>query len=347
MPLFMDRHNLTGATPAQMAEAHTCDLALQDDYRVRFITYWHHEGSATGFCLVEAPSAEVAQQVHHAAHGNVAAQVIEVDWQSVEAFLGPVHEPADGDPWEDFPSRTILCVRIEQPDEVGSGHDSMVAFSRAGRLIDREAVSRGGRSVPGAPAGVFGCFASALAAVECSLALQESLVPLASLYERSPMRMRIGISVGEPVEGLFGLFGAAVQIASGLCERALPGQVLVTADVVDLCQGRPMAFTPLGPLSVEGIERSVSAYRLEGRLSSSPSLRKEAPAHDMGATVLSPREAEVLRLIADGKTNREIAAELWLSTSTVATHVRNIFVKANVDNRAEATAFAYRNRVIV
>jgi DNA-binding NarL/FixJ family response regulator len=52
---------------------------------------------------------------------------------------------------------------------------------------------------------------------------------------------------------------------------------------------------------------------------------------------------EVLRLVAQGKTNREIAAALVLSEKTVARHMTNIFNKILVENRAGATAFALRH----
>ena len=52
---------------------------------------------------------------------------------------------------------------------------------------------------------------------------------------------------------------------------------------------------------------------------------------------------EVLRLVAAGKTDRGIAEELFLSTRTVTTHVRNILNKTNAANRAEAAAYALRN----
>lgn len=55
---------------------------------------------------------------------------------------------------------------------------------------------------------------------------------------------------------------------------------------------------------------------------------------------LSPREAEVLRLVAGGRTNREIASALTLSEHTVARHLQNIFAKLGVSSRAAATAFA-------
>ncbi len=57
---------------------------------------------------------------------------------------------------------------------------------------------------------------------------------------------------------------------------------------------------------------------------------------------LSKREVEVLRLLGYGLTNAEIAARLYISTKTVASHVGNLFAKLNVRNRAEAATFAQR-----
>jgi len=58
---------------------------------------------------------------------------------------------------------------------------------------------------------------------------------------------------------------------------------------------------------------------------------------------LSRREVEVLRLLGEGLTNAEIAARLYISTKTVATHVGNLFAKLQLRNRAEAAAFANRH----
>jgi DNA-binding CsgD family transcriptional regulator len=58
---------------------------------------------------------------------------------------------------------------------------------------------------------------------------------------------------------------------------------------------------------------------------------------------LTAREAEVLRLVASGKTNRDIAVELVISEHTVARHVQNIFGKLNVSSRSAATAFAFES----
>jgi ATP/maltotriose-dependent transcriptional regulator MalT len=61
---------------------------------------------------------------------------------------------------------------------------------------------------------------------------------------------------------------------------------------------------------------------------------------------LSRREREVLVLVAAGKTNRAIAAELFISEKTVARHVSNIFTKLRLSSRAEATAYAFRHGLV-
>ncbi|MET0788892.1 MAG: helix-turn-helix transcriptional regulator [Cellulomonas sp.] len=61
---------------------------------------------------------------------------------------------------------------------------------------------------------------------------------------------------------------------------------------------------------------------------------------------LSPREVEVLRLVARGLTNRAVATSLTLSERTVARHVSNIFVKLDVQSRSAATAWAYDHGIV-
>ena len=61
---------------------------------------------------------------------------------------------------------------------------------------------------------------------------------------------------------------------------------------------------------------------------------------------LSERELEVLRLVAAGKTNREIASALVVSQHTVARHVQNIFGKLGVSSRTAATAFAFEHELV-
>ncbi|MGE5829610.1 MAG: LuxR C-terminal-related transcriptional regulator [Micromonosporaceae bacterium] len=68
----------------------------------------------------------------------------------------------------------------------------------------------------------------------------------------------------------------------------------------------------------------------------------DEPRHDHG---LTPRELEVLVLVAKGKTNRQIADDLFISEKTVASHLNHIFAKLGVPSRAAATAYAYENEL--
>jgi DNA-binding NarL/FixJ family response regulator len=70
------------------------------------------------------------------------------------------------------------------------------------------------------------------------------------------------------------------------------------------------------------------------------------PSRERYPAGLSRREVEVLRLIAAGKGNREIAERLFVSPNTVANHVRSILTKTNAANRTEAAAFALKNALV-
>jgi DNA-binding NarL/FixJ family response regulator len=61
---------------------------------------------------------------------------------------------------------------------------------------------------------------------------------------------------------------------------------------------------------------------------------------------LTRRELQVLRLVATGKTNKAIAAEMFLSERTVDRHVSNLFGKLDVASRAAATTFAHKHKLI-
>jgi DNA-binding CsgD family transcriptional regulator/cell division septum initiation protein DivIVA len=93
-----------------------------------------------------------------------------------------------------------------------------------------------------------------------------------------------------------------------------------------------------------------AARQVFERLSAGPDLaRLEAltgPARVRAGSGLTAREVEVLQLVATGRTNRVIAAELFLSEKTVARHLSNIFTKLGVSSRAAATAYAYRHDLV-
>lgn len=79
MPVYMDRHYIEGATQHAVADAHQKDLALQDKYKIKFLTYWFDEARCTAFCLIESPNRNTIEQAHNEAHGSVPNEVLEVD----------------------------------------------------------------------------------------------------------------------------------------------------------------------------------------------------------------------------------------------------------------------------
>ncbi|WP_017933781.1 DUF4242 domain-containing protein [Nocardioides sp. Iso805N] len=78
MPLYMDVHHVGEVSLDDVAKAHAADLATQDEYNVNYMSYWVDEANGTIFCLVNAPDADAATEVHRKAHGLVADEIHEV-----------------------------------------------------------------------------------------------------------------------------------------------------------------------------------------------------------------------------------------------------------------------------
>jgi len=87
-----------------------------------------------------------------------------------------------------------------------------------------------------------------------------------------------------------------------------------------------------------------AAREVFSQLEAAPELDRIAASRDTHGLTL--RELEVLRLVAAGRSNREIAAALVISEHTVARHLQNIFAKLNVPSRTAATAFAFAHDLL-
>jgi DNA-binding NarL/FixJ family response regulator len=78
-------------------------------------------------------------------------------------------------------------------------------------------------------------------------------------------------------------------------------------------------------------------------------LRSQGKSEDAAETIraeLSDREIEVLKLIANGKDNAEIARELFISPKTVKNHISNILMKLQIENRIQAAVYAVRSGIV-
>jgi DNA-binding NarL/FixJ family response regulator len=95
------------------------------------------------------------------------------------------------------------------------------------------------------------------------------------------------------------------------------------------------------------LDAAVSAFE---RLGAEPDVARARAAAGSpagaAADVLSPRERQVVALVATGLTNREVASELHISDKTVARHLSNVFAKLGVSSRSAATAYAYEHDLV-
>lgn len=102
----------------------------------------------------------------------------------------------------------------------------------------------------------------------------------------------------------------------------------------------------LGDREGAALARAAARETFEA-LGARPDLEQlDSPTPARGGGALTPRELQVLRLVAAGKTNKAIAADLRLSEKTIDRHVSNIFVKLDVPSRAAATAYAYEHSLL-
>lgn len=160
--------------------------------------------------------------------------------------------------------------------------------------------------------------------------------------------------VGDPAQARRCL-GALAEVAAARRDYAQAAQFLSAATGVDDAPNRPLPPTErsaqeglvalvrsaLGgmPLAAGATTDPLAALAEAGATTAATTPRR--PAAPPGA--LTRRETAILRLIAAGRTNREIAADLSLSVRTVEHHVNNLYGKLQLRGRAEATAYAFRH----
>ena len=249
MPIYMDRHNTEGLTREDIVASHVKDLAIQGQYGVRFITYWHDEATAKAFCLVEAPNRDAIQKVHDEAHGGIANEIIEVDPATVEAFLGRVTDPSPIDTGSPAPldsaSRAIMFTDLQDSTGITArlGDAKAMELLQTHDSLTRKALrEHTGREVKHLGDGIMASFASIDQSLECAIAIQRAFAAYNLQNAGAPLHLRIGLSVGEPVEHDNDLFGRTVQLAFRLCTHAKPDQILATEEVVAQSAGKTSLF---------------------------------------------------------------------------------------------------------
>jgi DNA-binding CsgD family transcriptional regulator len=153
------------------------------------------------------------------------------------------------------------------------------------------------------------------------------------------------------VVGEQGSTGATIHLATQVTAQATAGEILVSSTVKDLVVGSGLDFQSLGDRVFPGLPGEWRLYRLA---SEAPVPRPTKRIHEQAdepdvahpTPPLSPREREVLRLLVAGRSDREIAERLFISSRTASKHVGNILAKLGVGSRAEAAVRAVQEDLL-
>ena len=270
MPIYLDRHeDLGGLSAVEVAAAHMRDLAVQDTYGVNYLTFWFDHDRQKSWCLVDAPSAEVAASVHAEAHGILANRVILADSETVHRYLGedPVEEPPSWNPdgVNETAVRTIVFTDIVGSTDAANrlGDDAAMAMLRAHNEIVREQLAAlSGREVKHTGDGIMASFESVTRAIDCSMAIQHALQERNLDPDVEEVLVRIGLAAGEPITEDDDLYGTAVNLAARICAAAEPGSVFVSNAVRELSIGKNYEFEPVAELVLKGFPDPVAVARV-------------------------------------------------------------------------------------
>ena len=193
------------------------------------------------------------------------------------------------------------------------------------------------------------------ACVEISLAVgdlerartaTDQLEPLAGRFDSSYLH-----AVVDSARGSVLLADGDPAAGAAVLGRALSGWQALAApyEAAQVRLRRGQAYRQLGDHDTAEMELDAARRTFE-QLGAAPALARArellATAREGGPDGLTARELEVLRLVATGMTNRQIAEELVISQKTVARHVANVFAKLDVTSRAAATAYAYEHDIV-
>jgi DNA-binding NarL/FixJ family response regulator len=152
---------------------------------------------------------------------------------------------------------------------------------------------------------------------------------LAGVGPDAPGTRFLALSVSDAAEDVIGVIRAG---ARGYVTKSIAADEL--ADAVRRVAGGDAVFSP-----------RLAGFVLDA-FSSAPTAAPDAPVSDEELDRLSPREREVLRLIARGYTYREVAGELFISGKTVETHVSSVLRKLQLSNRRELSRWAADRRLV-
>jgi class 3 adenylate cyclase len=155
----------------------------------------------------------------------------------------------------DIEGSTLLTQRLgdEGAQTVLREHNQMVR-----RALD----TYNGKEIKHTGDGIMASFFSASRAVGCALCIQRTFVDRNATNPEDAVRVRIGLNAGEPIAEGGDFFGTSVQLARRICDRAEPGQILVSDVVRQLVAGKGFTFEHVGPEMLKGFHEPTVLYKV-------------------------------------------------------------------------------------
>lgn len=178
-------------------------------------------------------------------------------------------------------------------------------------------------------------FGGAASAAGCAVALRETAASFGLAISQ-------GIHAGEVDLAPEPLSGHVLGIASQIAASTRRPDILLSRLASELVSGSGLQFVDRGTVAVDGVPGPMPIVGLASERHLEPLGRSKARPVDLA--VLSPREREVLGLVADGLSNPHIAVHLGLSEHTVKRHVANILLKLEMPTRAAAAGLVARGQ---
>lgn len=228
---------------------------------------------------------------------------------------------------------TVLALELTASREAAHSDGAASDSYRRGCELIASAVERfHGRRLSAGANVALAAFDGPARAVRCAKSIRTALDELC-------IAMRAGLHAGELSIGPRAVSGLAVLAASRIAAEAAPMQILASSTVRDLVAGSGLMFREHGSCSLGGSLGMAKVYSIVEDAAAPP---ESAAARAAAPVALSVRERDIVRHLARGLTNAEIAVALAVSEHTVKRHVANILMKLDLPSRAAAVAFAAR-----
>ncbi len=274
MPIFMDRHIVPGIEAKHAAKAHREDLKIQDEYGCRCMTYWVDEERGSAFCLIDAPDIASVKRMHDKAHGLIPHEIVQVNSNVVEAFLGRITDPEgyydSDDPdlkiFNDPAFRIILVAQTKDSkllkNELGPKKAARL-LALYHEILREQLRENQGREVELEGEQFIASFVSVTQAIACTAGVQKGL-HIAGEF----IGLRMGLNAGMPVAKDKSIFGDVIRMAKYLCLAGAPNQTIMASIIKELYIddgqyniGDTVVFKPMSPSNENTLQLLLDTLR--------------------------------------------------------------------------------------